>query len=129
MPRRAYLLFFSPLRLFLSTQPAARELAAQLKSLRPTLPKGATVVFLSDTSPHDAAFLTFLTRTVYEDPTLRVLCRPHIPTIAAEAIFYFNSGRVHLYTVSLHYNEQSSWTDHLRCVKAQPSARISSSRP
>ena len=79
----------SPVRLFLSTHPPSRELAGRMRQLRPNLPRGARVLF-GGTIPYRAAYLTFLTRAAYADPTLQVSFRDGLDE--ADAVFVFDDG-------------------------------------
>jgi len=57
---------------FLSVQPPAREMAAELLRVQPQVKRGAHVLFVDDPFPRDQYFLLFLTRLLYHDMTIEV---------------------------------------------------------
>jgi hypothetical protein len=60
------------LQLFMSVQPPSRELAEDLRGLRPALRRGARILFVDDPFPRDSYSLLFTARLVYRDMTLDV---------------------------------------------------------
>jgi len=61
------------LRIFESAQPPSRQIAQELMALRPSLPRGARVLFVNDPfSGKDEYFLYFLTRLLYRDLSITV---------------------------------------------------------
>jgi len=84
------------LRLFESVQPPTRELSTELLALRPSLPKGARVLYLDDPLPKDGYTLLFLTRLLYHDMSIAVERAPQSPTPRGgfDAIFIFRDGRL-----------------------------------
>jgi hypothetical protein len=109
--------------LFLCTHRPSRELAVRMHQLRPSLPRAARVLFVGDTAPHSEAFLAFLVRMVYADPTLRVAVVPCED--CADAVFFFERGRLESGQPSCCRNRSSSATLH--ACAAAPTARCGSS--
>jgi hypothetical protein len=60
------------IRIFESVQPPSRQLAAELTAARPSLPRGALVLFVGDPFARDEYFLLFLTRLLYRDMSITV---------------------------------------------------------
>jgi hypothetical protein len=60
------------LRIFESAQPPSRQIAQELIALRPSLPRGARVLFVNDPFSKDEYFLFFLTRLLYRDMSISV---------------------------------------------------------
>jgi hypothetical protein len=104
----ALLLFLAPhhrqesaktLRNFESVQPPSRQLAGELIALRPTLPRGARVLFLDHPFAKDEYFLLFLTRLLYRDMSIAVEAAPvgQGPRTRHgdyDAVFTFRQGRL-----------------------------------
>ena len=60
------------LRIFESVQPPSRRLAGEMIALKPSLPRGARVLFVDDPFARDDYFLLFLTRLLYRDMSITV---------------------------------------------------------
>ena len=60
------------LRIFESVQPPSRQLAKEMIALRPSLRRGARVLFVADPFARDEYFLLFLTRLLYRDMSITV---------------------------------------------------------
>ena len=87
------------LRIFESIQPPARRVAGELIALRPTLPRGARVLFTDHPFAKNEYFLLFLTRLLYRDMsiTVEVASGGHGPPIGHghyDAVFTFRQGRL-----------------------------------
>ena len=57
---------------FENFQPPSRRVAEELIALRPSLPRGARVLFMDHPFAHDEYFLLFLTRLLYRDMSIAV---------------------------------------------------------
>jgi hypothetical protein len=87
------------LRIFESVQPPSRQLAQELIALRPTLPRGARVLFLDHPFAKDEYFYLFLVRLLYRDMSITVEEAPvgHGPRTGHghhDAVFMFQQGRL-----------------------------------
>ena len=87
------------LRIFESVQPPSRHLAGEMIALKPTLPRGARVLFVNDPFARDDYFLLFLTRLLYRDMTITVERTPPGHGLAMgrdcyDAVFAFQDGRL-----------------------------------
>ncbi|MEI9976045.1 MAG: hypothetical protein WDO73_30695 [Ignavibacteriota bacterium] len=60
------------MKVFTSADLPTTEMIAQLRQVRPSLPKGATLFFESDPFPPKTYSLVFLVRLVYDDLTIQV---------------------------------------------------------
>jgi hypothetical protein len=87
------------LRIFEGAQPPSRQLAKELIALRPSLPRGARVLFVNDPFPKDEYFLDFLTRLLYRDMGITVEKAPLGKSRQTESDHYdavFTFERLHL---------------------------------
>jgi hypothetical protein len=87
------------LRIFESVQPPSRRLAEELMALRPTLPRGARVLFIDHPFAKDEYVLLFLVRILYRDTSITVEKTPvgHDPPSGCghyDAVFTFQQGRL-----------------------------------
>jgi hypothetical protein len=87
------------LRNFENFQPPSRRLAEELIALRPTLPRGARVLFIDHPFAKDEYTLLFLTRLLYRDMSITVEEAPvdHGPPTGHghyDAVFTFQQGRL-----------------------------------
>ena len=88
------------LRIFQSAQPPSRQIARELIALRPSLPRGARVLFVNDPfSQKDEYFLYFLTRLLYRDMSISVERAPLGQTLRTghgryDAVFTFERLRL-----------------------------------
>jgi hypothetical protein len=86
------------LRSFEDFQPPSRQVAEQLIALRPSLPRGAHVLFTDHPFARHKYFLTFLTRLLYRDMSITVEQAPvgHDQLTGHghyDAVFRFQKGR------------------------------------
>ena len=84
---------------FENFQPPSRRVAEELIALRPSLPRGARVLFLDYPFAKDKYFPLFLTRLLYRDMSITVEEAPvgHDPPPAHghfDAVFTFRQGRL-----------------------------------
>ena len=87
------------LRIFESVQPPSRRLAEELMALRPTLPRGARVLFIDHPFAKDQYFLLFLIRLLYRDVSIAVEEAPASHGARTgqghyDAVFTFQQGRL-----------------------------------
>jgi hypothetical protein len=83
------------LHIYESAQPPVRETARQVIALRPTLPRGARVLFIGDPFPSNEYFLYFLTDLLYHDMTIDVeKGNAVVPGRHYDAIFRFENGHL-----------------------------------
>jgi hypothetical protein len=87
------------LRNFENFQPPSRRLAEELIALRPTLPRGARVLFIDQPFAKHEYFLPFLTRLLYRDLSITVEEAPvgQGPRTGHghyDAVFTFQQGRL-----------------------------------
>ena len=78
------------LRIFESVQPPSRQLAKEMIALRPSLPRGARVLFVGDPFAKDEYLLLFLTRLLYRDMSITVERTPLGQRY--DAVFTFQNG-------------------------------------
>ncbi|HEX4133825.1 MAG TPA: hypothetical protein VHY84_04315 [Bryobacteraceae bacterium] len=84
---------------FETMQPPSREVAAQLIALRPTMPRGAHILFIGDPYPQNEYFLLFLTRALYHDIGITVdklpaNQNPQPQTARYDAVFRYQNGQL-----------------------------------
>jgi hypothetical protein len=93
------------LKHFMSVQPPSREIAEDLAKLRPTLRRGARILFVDDPFPKDSYFLLFETRLFYDDMTIGVERKQRRLALQSEypeydAVFGFRGNRLILFSES-----------------------------
>lgn len=81
------------LGLFMSVQFPSRDLIRQLSELRPSLRRGARVLFVDDPFPKDTYTLLFTTTLFYRDLSITVDRAPS-PQPGYDAVFGFRDGRL-----------------------------------
>lgn len=88
------------LHIFQSVQPPSRRLAQELIVLRPSLPRGARVLFLCAPFGEGDYFLLFLTRLRYRDMSITVeearVGEVRIARDRYDAVFTFHHGRLRI---------------------------------
>ncbi|MEN6609104.1 MAG: hypothetical protein ABFD60_17780, partial [Bryobacteraceae bacterium] len=84
---------------FLSVQPPARQMAAELLRVQPRMKRGARVLFAGDPVPRDTYFLLYVTRLTYNDMAIEVTKTDQPPAAGVnpeeyDSAFSYNNGRL-----------------------------------